>query len=65
LPRPWQIVAAGGAISCGGRANFLRRPPKEINHWHLGVVLQDAAVAFSKCKVTKKIAEMQEKCVLF
>ena len=59
LPRPWQILAAGGAISCGGRANILRRPPKDLNLRALGVGLQDAATAFSRCKDTKKTGEMQ------
>ena len=61
LPRPWQIVAAGGAISCGERANVLRRPPKDSNVWAFGVGLQDVAFAFLNCKDTKKMAEMQEK----
>jgi hypothetical protein len=40
LPRPWQIVAAGGAISCGVRANILRRPSKDLNFWGFGRCLK-------------------------
>jgi hypothetical protein len=61
LPRPWQILAAGGAISCGERANVLRRQPKDSNVWAFGVALQAENVCLSRCKDTKKMAEMQEK----
>jgi hypothetical protein len=52
-------------MSCGGRANILQRPPKDMKLLAFGVVLQDAAIAFSKCKDTKKSAKMQEKTYLF
>jgi hypothetical protein len=52
LPRPWQIVAAGGAISCGGRANILRRPPKDMKLLDFGAPLLDAKIQkkTQKCK---------------
>ena len=65
LPRPWQIVAAGGAMSCGGRANILQRPLQKINPWHFGVVLQDAAIAFSKCKDTKSREQNKINSIIF
>ena len=65
LPRPWQIVAAGGARSCGVRANVLWRPPKDLNLWAFGVGLPDAATAFSRCKDTKKKAKKQVLALLF
>jgi hypothetical protein len=43
----------------------LRRPPKDSAFWAFGVVLQDAATVFSRCKDTKKIAEMQVFPLLF
>ena len=52
LPRPWQIVAAGGAMSCGGRANILRWPPKDMKLLAFGAPLLDAKIQkkSQKCK---------------
>jgi len=54
LSRPWQILAAGGAISCGERANVLRRQPKDLNFWAFGVALQAENVCLSKLQRYKK-----------
>ena len=61
LPRPWQIVAAGGAISCGERANILWRPPKDVNFLFFCTDLLDAAFAFLDAKIQNKSL----KCKLF
>ena len=55
LPRPWQYLAAGGAISCGVRANVLWRPPKDRPCLTYYLCNSNDI----KCKVTKKMAGMQ------
>ena len=74
LPRPWQNLAASGAISCGVRANVLWRPPKDwpqrgdpFQNSSKGIPSVLLGIAFSllilypdiKCKDTKIIAGMQ------
>ena len=64
MPRPWQIVAAGGAISCGERANVLQRPPKDLNFGAFGVGLPDAAIAFLDAKIQKKRRNARKTCYI-
>jgi len=54
LPRPWQIVAAGGAISCGGR--------QKTGAVGIFVVeVQDVTIALPNAKIQK----IERKCKFF